>query len=214
MNRRLFLCDSLLPWGSGRRAKCCADSTGVGSDDGQTGCLPLGLCLAPPFPPPMAVPSAAAAAAAYLGLGPSLGALWHRLGSGLVGVCLTPGQRPSFRPRALCSAAWRLPCPRPCVITPSDFTSRAHVKGDTVKNQGSTPRTSLGAWALLRAAPQGGGGGAQAVRRWSWTHPCLTPRTEEPRALSFGHCAREDPSITGVTARLSLVAGVWAGISF
>lgn len=51
------------------------------------------VCALPqPFPPPMAVPSAAAAAAAYLGLGPSLGALWHRLGSGLVGVCLTPGQ--------------------------------------------------------------------------------------------------------------------------
>lgn len=120
--------------------------------------------LPQPFPPPMAVQSAAAAA--YLGPGPSLGALWDRLGSGLVGVCLTPGQRPSFRPRAVCSAAWRLPCPRPCVITPSDFTSRAQVKGDTVKNQGSTRRTSPRAWALLRAAPQGGvvGGGAGRAR--------------------------------------------------
>lgn len=210
MNRRLFLCDSLLPWGSGRRAKCCADSTGVGSDDGQTGCLPLGLCLAPALPPSH---GRAVCCRRRRRLSGPRSQPW-----GLVAPpwFWTRGCVPDPRP------ATQLPTPRPVLgclasalpITPSDFTSRAHVKGDTVKNQGSTPRTSLGAWALLRAAPQGGGGGAQAVRRWSWTHPCLTPRTEEPRALSFGHCAREDPSITGVTARLSLVAGVWAGISF
>ena len=63
-----------------------------------------------------------------------------------------PSAPPDVRP-----AAWRLHCPRPCAITPSDFTYRAQVKGDTVKNQGSTWRTSPRAWALLRAAPQGAG---------------------------------------------------------
>lgn len=176
MNRRLFLCDSLLPWGSGRIAKCCADSTGVGS--GQTDCLSSVPALPQPFPPPMAMPSATAAA--YLGPGTSLGALWHRLGSGLVGVCLTPGQRPSFRPRAVCSAAWCLPCPRPCVITPSDFTSRAQVKGDTVKNQGSTRRTSPRAWALLRAAPQGGVAGGRRLCADGLDSPL--PDTQDGRA--------------------------------